>query len=265
MTIGITGGSGFLGQVVIKKLKDGKIDFSLLESDITNSDLKNFVQRNDTIIHLAGINRGEENEIYKVNVKGTARLLKACGNFSKDAKIVFASSFQVYLKESFYGKTKKLAEEEIEELVNKSNLKGTILRISNIYGPKGKPFYNSAIATFIYQMKNGEKVLINGDGTQKRDFIFVDDVVEAFIKALRFKQTKPLEIFDICSGEETSLNDILKILKRVSGGKIEVFYKESKKEKDWPTKGITFLKARKLLDWKPTTNIDKGLLKAFNA
>ena len=265
MTIGITGGSGFLGQVVIKKLKDGKIDFSLLESDITNSDLKNFVQGNDAIIHLAGVNRGEDNDIYKVNTLGTTRLLKACKNFAKDTKIIFASSFQVYLKESFYGKTKKQAEEEIEEFVNKSDLKGTILRISNIYGPKGKPFYNSAIATFIYQIKNGGRVLINGDGEQKRDFIYVDDVSEAFVKALRFKQTGPFEIFDICSGKETSLNDILKMLKRVSGKKFEVIYKKSKNEKDWPTKGKNFEKAKKLLNWEPNIDIEEGLYKIFKS
>lgn len=261
MKIAITGSSGFLGRAVIRKLQENKIAYTELKSNLPSDNLKDFVEGKDIIIHLAAVNRGENTNILEVNTLGTISLLEAAAKYAPTSRIIFASSFQIYLSKSFYGLSKKLAEEQITAYTKRSSLKGTVLRISNIYGPGGKPFYNSAIATFVHLIKEDESIVINGDGLQKRDFIYVDDVAQAITKAVLYNQNESLEVIDICSGKESSLNDILKTLEEVSGKRIKVVYNKVNKEDNWPTQGKDFLKAKKLLGWQPKTQLREGLSK----
>lgn len=261
--IAITGSEGFLGNAITKKLRAQKIPFDSFDFKKHNlfkpESLKSLVLGKDIIIHLAAINRGDDTELIKVNVLGTLNLLSAMSKYSPNSRIILSSSFQVYLKSGLYGLSKKTDEDLIEEYTKKTGLKGMVLRISNIYGPNGKPFYNSVIATFAYLIKNNKPVTINGDGSAKRDFIYVDDVAEAFIGAALKKLKKPFEIMDICSGKAVSLNRVLKILKMASGKNFKVMYNANVKEKAWPTNRKNFKKAKSLLNWKPTTSLEEGL------
>lgn len=268
MKVAITGSDGFLGQALIKKLTSQKITYQFFDFKKHNllkpKTLKNFLKDSDVIIHLAAVNRGEDLDILKVNTLGTLSLLKAASEYSPNAKIIFSSTFQVYLNWSLYGFSKKFAEAVIQQFIKKSNLKAVILRISNIYGPGGKPFYNSVIATFTHLIKNNQPIKINGDGTTKRDFVYVDDVAQAIIKACLYPSKKSFEIIDICSGKETTLNQILKIIKNVSRKKFEVVYNKAAKEKPWPTSNKNYQKAKQLLRWRPTTSLNEGLKKVIN-
>lgn len=265
MKVAITGGQGFLGKVVLKKLKAKKISYSILDKkkhDLFDpKTLKNLVQGKDVIIHLAGVSRAENIEIGKTNIIGTLSLLEAISRYAPKARVIFSSSFQVYLKDSLYGLSKKSSEELISHYVNKMGLRATILRISNIYGPGGKPFYNSVIATLNHLIKTGQPLRINGDGSQTRDFIFVEDVADAIVKAVLIKKQKPIEIFDICSGKETALNEVLQLIKELSGKNFEVEYNRKIKETPWPTKGKNFKLAKEILKWQPVTSLRKGLKK----
>lgn len=269
MKVAITGATGFLGKAVIKKLEAQKISYITLDRkihDLLNpKSLKDLVSRKDVIIHLAAVNRGENIELLKVNILGTLSLLEATAQYAPNAKIIFSSTFQVYLEESLYGLSKKFAEDLISQYIKKTSLTGMILRISNIYGPGGRPFYNSVIATLAHLIKNDEPLKINGDGSQKRDFVYVDDVADAITRAIGAKLKNPLEIIDICSGKETSINEVLGIITRVSGKKIKVEYNKGVKEKPWPTSGKSFTKAQKLLGWKPQTTLVEGLSQIMKA
>lgn len=263
MKVAITGASGFLGRAVIERLETKKIPhiaFDRKKHDLLNpKSLKKLVSGKDVIIHLAAVNKGENLELVKVNTLGTLSLLEAAAQYAPNAKIIFSSTFQVYLEESLYGLSKKFAEDLISQYIKKTSLTGMILRISNIYGPGGRPFYNSVIATLAHLIKNDEPLKINGDGSQKRDFVYVDDVADAITRAIGAKLKNPLEIIDICSGKETSINEVLGIITRVSGKKIKVEYNKGVKEKPWPTRGKNSDRALRLLVWKPTTSVIKGL------
>ena len=261
--VAITGSEGFLGTAILKKLDEEKIAYTPFDFKKNNlfkiSTLRKFLTGADVVIHLAAINRGQDLEMVKVNCLGTLSLLEAMNRYCPKAKIIFASSFQVYLKNGLYGLSKKMAEDLIKEYCQKTNLQAIIFRISNIYGPGGKPFYNSVIATFAHLIKNGEPITINGDGKTKRDFIYVDDVADAIVKAVSFNPQKIFNIFHICSGKETTLNKILAIIKKVSRKNFKVMYNTNAKENLWPTSGKNFKDAKKALGWKPTTSLEKGL------
>ena len=263
MSIAITGADGFLGKAVVSRLRAKKIPYSVFDFKKHNlrnpKTLKSLVSEKDIIIHLAAVNRGDNIDLCKVNTLGTLSLLAAAAEYAPSSKIIFASSFQVYLKDSLYGLSKKIGEDLIGHYVKKTNLKGVIFRISNIYGPGGKPFYNSVIATFAHLIKSGETLKINGDGSQKRDYIFVEDVADAIIKAISFSPKNKAEIINICSGKETSINNVLKIIKQVSGKNFKVEYNKDVEEKSWPTSGKNYKKAQLLLGWTPRISLLKGL------
>ena len=267
MKVAITGADGFLGSAIVKKLRVEKIPFDTFDLKKHNllkpTTLKSLVINKDVIIHLAAINRGENMELCKVNIMGTLSLLEAASKYAPTSKIIFASSFQVYLNDSIYGLTKKTSEDLILNYVKKSGLKAIILRLSNVYGPGGRPFYNSVIATFVHLIKTGQTLKINGDGSAKRDFIYVDDAAEAFVKASTI-DVKKAEIIDICSGKEVSLNQVLKTLKKASRKKVEILYNEAVVEKPWPTTHKNYKLAKKLLYWEPKINLEKGLTATIN-
>lgn len=263
--IAITGDSGFIGQSVVKFLKhESDVELKLLDRKTHNlldaESLKDFVESQDAIIHLAGVNRGTNQELLQTNVLGTLSLLDAVVKYAPSARIVFASTFQVYLPHSLYGLSKKFAEELLSLYGVKNKTQSIVLRLANVYGSGGKPFYNSVVATFAHQVKLGETLQLNGDGSQERDYVYVCDVASAFIKAALYKQEELTEIIDICSGEYTSLQKILKIIEGVSDKKVDVVYNnEAVPEIPWPTRNKTFSKAKELLGWEPETTLEQGL------
>jgi len=174
MKVGITGGEGFVGSHLIGKIHDPVI----FEGDMKDLSLvKEFVSKCDRIYHIAGLNREEEGGILSNNVVATGNLVLACKLLNVSPEIIFSSTMQVeWNPETEYGMTKSVE----EEIVKKSD-KWSIFRIPNVYGPGGKPFYNSVVATFTYQVANGKELTVN-DPEASREFIYIDDLVEALLK-----------------------------------------------------------------------------------
>src|SRR6266404_193061 len=183
--IAITGAEGFIGSYLKKRLQQENIPFREFDRKKYSLDrpesMKDFLIDIDIVVHLAGANRDTPINILKTNAIDTGGLLQAMSLYAPASRIIFASSFWVYSNNSLYGLSKKMAEEIIEYYARTTSLRGTILRISNVYGPGGKPFYNSVIATFAHLIKNKEKISIIGDGSDMRDYIYVGDVIEAII------------------------------------------------------------------------------------
>jgi len=147
-----------------------------------------------------------------------------------------------------------------------SNIKFSIIRHSNIYGPYDKFDLNMghfmATAIMKAQNKNNKTILINGHGNEKRDFLYIDDLIN-FIKLLIHKQKSNFEIINCTYGRSYSINEILKKIIRFSKNKKTV-------EKNLLNKSLNVdilvnsLKAKKILKWKPRVRLHEGIKKTIN-
>lgn len=262
MKIAVTGSTGFLGSHLVSELKNKNIEYVVLDKekhDLFNiSSLKSFVENTDIIYHLAGVSKESPEVLLRTNTLGTINLLKAIKRFNKRSycKFIFASSRHVYLMRNVYAYSKKIAEEFIE-LQSSKRIKGIVLRFSNVYGPNCKPFLNSIIATLAFQTNTGQELTINGDGNQKRDYIFVTDVVNALIDLIKYTPRKKYEVFDICAGKLTSLNEITAILEKIRGRKISVTYNNKIENEKWDLEVNN--NAEKAFGWTPKVTLEEGL------
>ena len=272
MIIGITGAHGFMGSHLHEYIKT-ICECELFDRQKYNlfdiKSMKQFVENKDFIFHLAGANRASNEELLKVNGLGTLNLLEAIRKYSKvETKIIFASSLQVYgltqnlkyLSESdslkpnnVYGLSKKFAEEIINRYSEYYGIKGLIFRISNIYGKGCRPYYNSAIATFIDLIQKKKKIIINGTGEQARDFIYVSDVVNAFSKSLNY-HFKHTDTLNICTGKAVSINEVITTLEKVTDMTPKAEYRKSDEQANYlignPSKAI------KVLGYKTEVNLE---------
>jgi UDP-glucose 4-epimerase len=274
MRIGVTGASGFIGSHLTGALKKyGKVvALSRGKSLPSLTHLKSFVSGVELFFHLGGVNRGTDEEILTGNVTGTLRLLEAIQRYGEpSARILFASSAQVYrLKnrvakiseasalqpESIYGVSKKSA----EDLIRISGLPFTILRLANVYGPGCRPEYNSVVATLCQRAKKKLPLKINGQGKQNRDFIYIDDVVRAFMLA-GFNE-KPLagKPYNISSGQMTSLVKIVNTIKEFDKS-VKVEFKPRVEDKvSYCCDASRF---KRDYGWKPETSLLQGIEKSM--
>jgi len=173
MKIGITGANGFIGSHLRKRLTDPII----FDGDLKNiEEVRKFIRKCDRIYHLAGKNREKLGDISKNNIVSTSNIVLSMVLETKFPEIVFASSKQVeWNPNSEYGFTKI-----IEEEIIKKTQRWCIYRMPNVYGPGGKPFYNSVVATFCYQISRGESVTIH-ETNAKREFIYIDNLIEELL------------------------------------------------------------------------------------
>ncbi len=262
MTIVATGSKGFIGGHLVSALK--KKSVAVRELDKTRHDvfrpetMSDLMKGADVVVHLLGANRDSDATLLRTNTLGTVGVLQAMASYAPNAKLIFASSFQVYWENSFYGLTKHLAEEAIEYFVRTTPLRAHILRISNIYGPGGKPFYNSVIATFAHLVREGKPLRVTGDGEQRRDYIFVEDVVAAIEKAIYNTEGERLEYFDICSGVGTTLSEIIGIMERINGKKIKKQYEPlTAAQVEYEPRTGSY--AKRMLGWEPTVTLEEGI------
>ena len=226
----------------------------------------------DFVFHLAaqaGVRAswGKSFEIYtRNNVEATQKLLE----FYKDLnikKFVYASSSSVYgdaelpMKEdsllkpvSPYGVT-KLAGENLCYLYWKNYEVPTVsLRYFTVYGPRQRP--DMAIHKFIKVIFEGDEITVFGDGTQTRDFTFVNDAVEANILAAKGDIVG--EVFNIGGGSRISVNELIKKIEDITEEKARVKYVEKQKG-DVRDTWADVSKANKLLHWTPKVIISDGL------
>lgn len=271
MRIGVTGASGFIGGHLMNALAElpdvtvAPLIRKRKNTPPTLTELKSFVKDKHLIYHLSGVNRGSEEEILSGNILGTLRLLVAVKTYgSPETRIVFASSSQVYKNgenafkeshatepESLYGVSKKAA----EDLIRLSGLQTIVLRLSNVYGPGCRPDYNSVIATFCDRAVRRLPLKVDGNGKQERDFIYIDDVIRAFLEAGRKKQTTQQAVYNISSGRVASLRQVIGNIKRAGVG-VDVEYQNG-------SAGISLRcdpsRFRKVYDWKPETSLSLGI------
>lgn len=212
----------------------------------------------------------------KINILGSLNLIKNFVHINhKTASVklfIFASTGAIYGEAnsiptpeyypeqplSPYGTAKSVVEKYLDYYFRNFDLNYISLRIANAYGPRQNSNSGAGVvAIFCDRMLSGKKIIINGDGKQTRDFIFIDDVVKANILTL---EKEKVGIFNIGTGKETSINTISQKLKRLIGLKCKTAYTlsclgEQKRS------CLDFLKAKKELNWEPKINLEEGLQK----
>ncbi|MGB3683241.1 MAG: SDR family oxidoreductase [Rubrobacteraceae bacterium] len=212
----------------------------------------------------------------EVNVVGTVRLLQSCVRHGVE-KVVFASTGgAVYgeqsefpapedhprLPVSPYGLSKLAAERYLDYYKAHHGLHCVSLRYANVYGPRQDPHGEAGVvAIFCGDLAAGRTSKINGTGEQTRDYVYVGDVVEANVRAL--EGAAPSGAYNIGTGIETSVNDLHRMLREVSGKDIPPRHGPPKPGEQ-SRSSVNPAKAARDLGWRPQTDLPAGLRETFS-
>lgn len=261
----------------------GRESFEMIEGDIRDRKaVREAMDGVDAVVHLAALIDVEESvnnpfETHNVNVNGTLNILVEAAR-SGVKKCVFASSTAVYgeanplpLKEehppkptSPYAASKVSAECYCRVFNSCYGLDTVILRCFNVYGLGQKNgAYSGVITRFLQNALKGEPLIVYGDGKQTRDFIHVDDVVEATVLALENANSNG-ETFNVCTGKPTAVNELLQIVKEVMERALKVIYDKPRKGDIKNNYGDPS-KAEEILGFKAKISLREGLERLRNS
>ena len=296
----VTGGAGFIGSHITRTLLErgdqvrildnfssGKrenlkgLDVELIEGDLRDSSkVAEAVKGMNIVFHEAAFVSVPESmekplECLDVNVTGTSILFEAARKAGVK-RVVVASSAAVYgdseaypLSEetplrqlSPYATSKRIDEKYAELFTNQFGLEVAALRYFNVYGPRQRPdsMYAAAVPIFIRRMLDNKPITIYGDGGQTRDLVNVRDVVQANLLASEHPAA-PGKIFNVCTGVETRLLDLLDILYEIFPGAPKHVHAEPRAGDIYRSIG-TPKKIVETLGFKPNVTLAEGLKEA---
>ncbi|HXY95304.1 MAG TPA: NAD-dependent epimerase/dehydratase family protein [Acidimicrobiia bacterium] len=248
--------------------------FTFVEDDLTALDLARVLREVDVVFHMAALpgsrdSWGRDFAAYEqANVLATQRLLEA-GREQSIQRFVYSSSSSVYgsaarfpVSESDlphpitpYGVTKLAGEHLCRLYAYNFGIPTLSLRYFSVYGPRQRP--DMAIHRVIDAGLSGRQFSVLGDGEQRRDFTFVDDVVDANVRAID-ADLEPGTVVNIGTGTSTSLNRVIEIVADVLGRGITCCGDDSVPGDPQRTEADVTL-AAELLGWKPRTSLDSGI------
>ena len=194
MKILVTGAKGFIGKNLIatlENIRDGKDKTTALSPDITiyacdvdtpAEDLDRFCADCDFVFNLAGVNRPkEEEEFMKGNFGFASRLLHTLIKHNNTCPVMLSSSTQAALLNP-YGKSKKAGEDLFFRYSKEIGAKVLVYRFPNVFGKWCRPNYNSAVATFCYNIARDLPITVN-DRSHEMTLVYIDDVVAELVRA----------------------------------------------------------------------------------
>lgn len=280
MKILITGIDGFIGKHLSKALVKRGHRVHKGGNVLNKKQIEEKIKDIDCVIHLAAKTSHfdiAENkfETLEINLTGTKNVLEAFLKSKKTKKFIFPSSGKVYGKIknlpitenhpkaplNILGKSKLIAEQLIDFYAN-NDKEFIIFRIFNVYGEDQKE--NFLIPTILKQVK-GKKEIVLGDVKAKRDYLYIDDLMNAFVLAVEKNEKKGLSIYNICGGVSYSAQDIVKLIEKIKGQKIKVKTNPSLIRLDeMKNEYGSFKLIRKELGWRPEVSIEKGLKKILS-
>ena len=261
----VTGGAGFIGQNLVNRIvesndvvvfdngfrgsftKSDNKKIKFVNGDITKiSDWDKIPSDIDSIFHLGAINGTKffyeiPEKVLDVNIRGVQNLLEFSRKHDID-DILFTSSSEVYgypkifptpeteelsIPDVYnprfsYSSSKIIGEVLCVNFAKKYNLKHTVVRYHNIYGPNMG--HEHVMPQFIHKLIKNEEFFVEGDGTETRSFCFIDDAIDATL-LVNHDNSFTNRIFNVGNDVETSINDLLELLSRISGKLIESKFK----------------------------------------
>lgn len=179
MKVLVTGSNGFIGKHMCLHLNRAGIDVFKFDIDSKEEDLVKYLNECDFIVHLAGINRPMSvEEFYDGNTNFTKKVVDILKSLNRSVPLIMSSSIQAEL-DNDYGKSKKMG----EDYLLSSGLPVYIYRLYNVFGKWCRPNYNSACATFCYNIAHGLDISIR-DREYVVHFNYIDDICEEFIRVI---------------------------------------------------------------------------------
>lgn len=292
----VTGGAGFLGSALANRLAKAGHQVQVLD-DLSNGSpatlhssiaftqgdvddiplLWSLLRDVDCVYHLAARVSVAQSLLHprdynRVNVGGTVSLMEAMRDTGV-RRVVFTSSGAIYGRlanqpvheddppqpVSPYAVSKWAAEQYIRAIGELWQIETVALRIFNAYGPnQGLPVsHPPVVPRFLQQVLTGGSVVIFGDGTQTRDFVYVTDVVEAMVTASQAKSVNR-QIINIGSGEEITINQIVDQIEKVTGKRAHRLYNEAQPS-GVPRLVADIERAKTLLGFRPLVDFTTGL------
>lgn len=298
MNVLVTGVAGFIGSNLSRNLIHNNINVigidnlsygvkdqipngvKFFKEDIRDKQISNLFEEVDYVFHLAAKNslidcENNPSETHDINVNGTKNIFNISLNKGVK-KVIYAESSAVYegieilpsiesitCPKSIYAKSKMATNTMAHELFISKGLITTGLRYFNVYGPHQD--YRRTIppvfSAFIIKMLQGESPIIYGDGSKKRDFVYVDDVNDFHLMCLNNSQTDN-KIFNIGSGKNYSVQSIYNRIKTILNSDIKPIYGENFDFEAQDT--LANIDAAKKIGWAPNTSISSGLKKSID-
>lgn len=281
MVIGVDSFTDFYARWIkeknIQDLRSMK-NFEFIEEDLNRIDLRQLLKRTECVFHLAaqaGVRTSWGGEFYvytRNNIDATQRLLEMAREI-QTKKVIFASSSSVYglspdlpMREtsllspfSPYGVTKLAAEQLCTLYFKNHNVPTVSLRYFTVFGPGQRP--DMAFHRFFKAVLEDKPVTLFGDGTQTRDFSYIDDIIAATLAAL--ERGKVGEIYNIGGGHPRKLKDIIPLIEDICQKRLDIEWLEEQKG-DVPHTFAAIEKARKDLHYKSESELYDGLKEEWN-
>jgi UDP-glucose 4-epimerase len=285
----VTGGAGFIGSHLVDRLVERGYEVRVLDSliyghrewvhpdaefiegDIRHIDACNRAARGiDVIFHAAAMSRSgpsldNVDTCTQANIVGTQNILLAARE-SGVSKVVYSGSSTYYGSRptphreyetppdflNFYGLSKHVGEQYVLMFDKAFNTAGVVLRYFNVYGPRQprSGAYALVLGIFLERWARGEPLVIHGDGSQRRDFVHVDDVVRANL--LAFESDRRGAIFNVGTGDTISIKELADI---ISPNQLHVARRKG--DAEVTLADITRIRAE--LGWEPTVPIVEGI------
>ncbi|MCL0028537.1 NAD-dependent epimerase/dehydratase family protein [Dehalococcoidia bacterium] len=299
MKILVTGGAGFIGSSIVDAMLDAGHSVSIIddlstgrrenlnpganlyECSITDIDSVTEVferERPQVVNHHAAqidVRRSMEDPVAdaKVNVVGSVNLLNLAVRFGVD-RFIFASTSAVYSEptylpmdeshpigpQSTYGASKHSAENFVRFFADVHGLRYKIFRYGNVYGPRQNPKGEAGVvAIFTGQLLEGNQPRIFGDGTKTRDYVFVQDVVNANLMAIGEQGDN--ETFNVSRGTEVSDIQVFEAVRAATGVRMEPRYAD-KRPGEADSVCLDSTKAKRILRWASVVPLDEGITRS---